>query len=583
MKKQDEKLDVAVELRSLKESVQELQKVILQRVEPKLENLTPVVKSPRSACTSSPERVPDSLLAGCEAVRPSAHVKQVSTSALVKQVSKPRNALLVDKSALDKGRKRAGLTVYKGNQPLLTEEARPPPLDLDPGSADSALLSARSARVSSRNDDGYSPLQANRGVDEEKALALSREDKKLSCNSNQAAWIAFVESAKFEQMCGVIVLLNALTIGVEADQRIRHPTGSSGLLYSIDLCFCMMFTVELLVRIYAYRSQFFCVEGYIWNIFDSIIVSFQIIDQVVSMSSCLSIPIDRNSFAIFRLLRAIRIARLVRVLHLFQELRTIVYSIVKSFMALFWTILLLFFLIYGFSVAFMQLAMSSSSTSELVAAEADVADPTELSYYFGNLGRTMLTLFEVIVGGADWDILITLLIRERGVMMSGLFFCFYIAFALFVMLNVVTGVFVDTAMIVAKEEADLQLASNLCRLFFSQDEGESNSNRDLSWEEFENKLKSPTLLTYFESIGVNVSAADELFRLYDEDGNGTVDAEEMVSGFLRLRGPARSIDLHVLMQRQKDMNDLLEHFVFESSAKLNSLGYVQGPCLSRCS
>eukprot|EP00928_Gymnodinium_smaydae_P051336 TRINITY_DN34875_c0_g1_i1.p1 TRINITY_DN34875_c0_g1~~TRINITY_DN34875_c0_g1_i1.p1 ORF type:complete len:594 (+),score=90.49 TRINITY_DN34875_c0_g1_i1:40-1821(+) len=382
-------------------------------------------------------------------------------------------------------------------------------------------------------------------------------------SAEQAVWVEIVESERFEHFCGFLVMVNSLAIGLQTDYRVMHGKKEGAGIDFIDILdafFCALFSCELMMRMYAYRGRFFSVDGWAWHLFDTVVVALQIFEELISVFSFLEFPFGAGFFTTIRLLRAVRIARLVRLFHLFQELRTIVYSIVKSFVSLFWTLLLLFLLIYGFSVIFLQVVMTNLPDEGEGPVEVDGKD---LRYWFGGLGRTMLTLFEVIVGGSNWDTLIIKLTNEIGIC-TGLCFCFYIAFALFVMLNVVTGVFVDTAMNVAKEEADLQVATNLCELFFEK----GSTSSSLTDQDFQDKLDSPTLQAFMKSIDVDINSAHELFALYDEDDSGSVDAEEMVKGFLRLRGSARSLDLCILMQRQKEMDAKVTEFMEGASFQL---------------
>merc|ERR1712072_1272712 len=63
-----------------------------------------------------------------------------------------------------------------------------------------------------------------------------------------------------------------------------------------------------------------------------------------------------------------------------------------------------------------------------------------------------MTLFWAVTGGADWEPL-AMPIREADSFFYLLFF-FYIAFAALAVLNVLTGMFVDTAMKVAQQDEE---------------------------------------------------------------------------------------------------------------------------------
>mmetsp|Transcript_7886 Transcript_7886/g.23925 ORF Transcript_7886/g.23925 Transcript_7886/m.23925 type:complete len:143 (+) Transcript_7886:295-723(+) len=66
-------------------------------------------------------------------------------------------------------------------------------------------------------------------------------------------------------------------------------------------------------------------------------------------------------------------------------------------------------------------------------------------------------------------------------------------------------------------------------------------------ENFQQEFKNPQMLQYFQSIDLDPSEAEGLFRLLDPDDTGIIDAEDFVMGCLRLHGAAKSIDLTVLM------------------------------------
>merc|ERR1719364_90285 len=75
----------------------------------------------------------------------------------------------------------------------------------------------------------------------------------------------------------------------------------------------------------------------------------------------------------------------------------------------------------------------------------------------------------------------------------------------------------------------------------------------MTWKTFQSQLDQPNMKAYFRAIDVDVSEAKGLFRLLDLDGSGFIDAEEFLSGCLRLRGPAKALDLALLMHEVRRM------------------------------
>merc|ERR1719335_283920 len=72
-------------------------------------------------------------------------------------------------------------------------------------------------------------------------------------------------------------------------------------------------------------------------------------------------------------------------------------------------------------------------------------------------------------------------------------------------------------------------------------------------EEFEERFMDPHVQAYFSSLDLNPEDAWEFFKLLDADHGGILDIEEFVDGCMRVRGPAKSIDIARMMHQQKRM------------------------------
>lgn len=133
-------------------------------------------------------------------------------------------------------------------------------------------------------------------------------------------------------------------------------------------------------------------------------------------------------------------------------------------------------------------------------------------------------------------------------------------------LNIVTGVFVDKAVNMARAQRDYiieqdreqkeQYAEQLKKVFLSLD---VNGDRTLTLEEVESIFEKPQVGKYFEAIGFRAADCIRLHRLLDEDESGQVDLHEFVDGCLFLKGFARSIDVHsVRLQCKKIQTNVHE-------------------------
>merc|ERR1719401_1875834 len=78
-----------------------------------------------------------------------------------------------------------------------------------------------------------------------------------------------------------------------------------------------------------------------------------------------------------------------------------------------------------------------------------------LTILYGNMYRTIMTLFLGISGGNDWAELAEPLAQISWVYV--VLWIFYIVFMLFGVLNILTGVFVDLAMQAAQQDRDIAI------------------------------------------------------------------------------------------------------------------------------
>merc|ERR1719296_110381 len=96
--------------------------------------------------------------------------------------------------------------------------------------------------------------------------------------------------------------------------------------------------------------------------------------------------------------------------------------------------------------------MVSDSLREMGQPFGDIV----LSEYFGSTSRSVYTLYKSVSGGIDWqdvsDPLMTQISPWLGVVFTG-----YSAFAVLVLLNLVTGMFVEAAHKLSKSDKETEL------------------------------------------------------------------------------------------------------------------------------
>jgi len=222
-------------------------------------------------------------------------------------------------------------------------------------------------------------------------------------------------------------------------------------------------------------------------------------------------------------------------LHLNHEIQKMVSSIIQSLSSLVPTLLLLTMMIYTLSILFTQLAIQSGERTD------------EVIYWFGNIPRTSLTLLEAIAGGVSWDEPCMVVFDNVGIF-GTVVFVFYISTGVFVMLNVIMGVFIDKAIKVAGEKDELDLACAISGAFIGGEHLSAEDNFEITWDVFSQKLQEPELQKCFETLNIDIAQANILFDLIDTDQSGQVDAQEIVEGCLRLKGTAKALDTSMMLQ-----------------------------------
>merc|ERR1711957_448112 len=107
----------------------------------------------------------------------------------------------------------------------------------------------------------------------------------------------------------------------------------------------------------------------------------------------------------------------------------------------------------------------------------------------------------------------------------GFFFVVYIAFAVLALMNVVTGVFVQTALQSARDEEDSFMTDQIVNLF---EMAEHDKSTQITLDEIEESVSDPATMKEWKAIGVGVDDASFLFHLLDVDGHGEVAFDEFL-------------------------------------------------------
>eukprot|EP00931_Biecheleriopsis_adriatica_P096910 TRINITY_DN7063_c0_g1_i1.p1 TRINITY_DN7063_c0_g1~~TRINITY_DN7063_c0_g1_i1.p1 ORF type:complete len:658 (-),score=146.83 TRINITY_DN7063_c0_g1_i1:145-2118(-) len=392
---------------------------------------------------------------------------------------------------------------------------------------------------------------------------------------------AMVLSLKFECLFALAIVANAIFIGMEVQYSVTNPGPSPLAIRIATQCFTLLFLVELMIRWVALGHKFFHGPNWSWNVLDLFIVLTSLWESVVEVLYALQMEIDPGISGvsslrvvrIVRITRLVRVTRIARIMRFIKALRTLVSSIIVTLKSLIWAMILLVLLVYTGAIVFTQ-AVSDFVQDEGSSQPEEITDALKL--YWPNLYVSMLTLFMSICGGVSWEQpLAPLMVVSPACVFT---FLFFISFAFFAVLNVITGVFCQSAIESATSDHDMLMQSIIAdkeahvekvrSLFKDLDDDDSGF---ISLAELEENMHKKSVQTYFEALELNVSDAWNFFKLLDTDGGSAIEIEEFLFGCLRLRGEAKALELAKLQIDQQWMSKTMGKFMVYVEVSLKKL------------
>ena len=219
----------------------------------------------------------------------------------------------------------------------------------------------------------------------------------------RAVCLRWVENPAFNKTIFALIFLNAIILGFETSPSIMAQYGHA--LKMADKFIIAVFVMELGARLIAYGARFFR-NG--WNIFDFFVVAITFVPAQEQIS----------------VLRAFRILRAFRLLSAVPKMRRVVEALLDSIPGLFSIAGLLALIFYVFAVL---------ATNLFGAQFPDL---------FGNIGRSMYTLFQIMTL-EGWSAEVVRPIMEIH-KWAWAFFIPFILISAFTVLNLFLALIVDS-------------------------------------------------------------------------------------------------------------------------------------------
>ncbi|KAM6980454.1 LOW QUALITY PROTEIN: sodium channel, voltage gated, type VIII, alpha subunit b [Aplochiton taeniatus] len=270
-------------------------------------------------------------------------------------------------------------------------------------------------------------------------------------NSIQGMVFDFVTQQVFDISIMILICLNMVTMMVETDDQSDE---TENILYWVNFVFIVAFTSEFVLKLFALRHYYFTIG---WNVFDSVVV----ILSIVGMFLADLIEKYFVSPTLFRVIRLARIGRILRLIKGAKGIRTLLFALMMSLPALFNIGLLLFLVMFIFSIFGM-------SNFGYVKHGAGIDD----MYNFETFGNSMICLF-MITTSAGWDgLLLPILnyepdcdpkLENPGTPNTGncgnpsvgiFFFVMYIIISFLIVVNMYIAIILENFSVATEESAD---------------------------------------------------------------------------------------------------------------------------------
>eukprot|EP00437_Effrenium_voratum_P028819 CAMPEP_0181406536 /NCGR_PEP_ID=MMETSP1110-20121109/5322_1 /TAXON_ID=174948 /ORGANISM="Symbiodinium sp., Strain CCMP421" /LENGTH=504 /DNA_ID=CAMNT_0023528951 /DNA_START=33 /DNA_END=1543 /DNA_ORIENTATION=+ len=376
-------------------------------------------------------------------------------------------------------------------------------------------------------------------------------------------WVKnLVASTHFEVFFGIVLVINSLYVG--AQLQWMTTSGSSEMhpgFITTHIAFASLFTIECALQIFAFGLRSFLTgPSWAWNWLDILVVISSWIELILDLQNYSSTGSNTGVriVKVFKFTRILQGLRSLRIVRYISGLRILVYSMLDATKSLAWALLLLALIVYVFGVVFANAAldyMVESTSVNLVGR------------HWGSVDVSITTLYRAVLGGLDWGEAADAL-APLGIVWVHVFH-FYVGFVSFAILNVMTGVFCNSAIRAAEHDHDIMMQNRVrfrdmaSDLFKKMDSGYGQ----ITISEFEKLYDDEDMQAFLDSIEISATDAWTLFASLDVDGDQTVSVEEFTEGCLKLHGPARSVDLYSLRQQNLKIKEQM-HSLMQGQKKI---------------
>jgi len=397
---------------------------------------------------------------------------------------------------------------------------------------------SKTQRNSEGDTIGSKELEQGRMVEAQSSINIMT--RQLSSDVNQVVaeekhWL--VDSGAFQAFISLMIVLNALQLGLEAD----HPEYKVSWKIAENI-FTAVFLVELIVKLLALRRSFF--RDY-WNWFDFFLVLTSILDVWILQLLLKGGP-DLQIVSVIRILRMARVGRILRMMRYAKRIIVILTGLVDAVRTTMCTGILLMVTIYVCSIFCVEwIGRAGGDVYPGYSTDGDYIDGMEFMMEFnphlafGSISKSMLTLFNMCLL-VEWpEVVRPVLLKQPYLVIGFVLFTMLVTFGI---MNIIVGIIVDNVINLSQKyerqcmeralQTKLDVLQQIHKVVFDID---TDDDGVVTVEEIEASFNQTVMQALLAKINLPRGCTpSEFYRILDQDGDGTLRREEFVQSFYRL-------------------------------------------------
>lgn len=386
---------------------------------------------------------------------------------------------------------------------------------------------------------GYTPEAVDQELHHQKSLV---ENLEAGHSDWGGCWLFFMKvsnSFSFQAFFGTLIVLNAITMGFEADSE----KDMEDVYITLENVFCTLFLIEVIVRVLGSSVRPWLD---IALMLDVGIVLISVIDRWILTAAGVSeggssndAHLNLSVLTVLRTLRIARVARIFRAIAIFRPIRVLMGSLARAAQNLFWIALLLLVMFYCFGLTF-----------RMMLGETKVDSPVHsvVKNHFSSVGSCILTGIEVLLRGFDWtDAITTPLVNNSESRAASVVWLVFVSSVHVCVANLIVGVFVEQLLTSAKEsdelvskEALVTKAVNIGHLKQVFSEMDTKKCGTITRTEFRNKIRANP--DYATRMGIVPEEADVLMDSMDFFGQTDMRIDDLLFAVMKMKGGTKSVD-----------------------------------------